>query len=56
MNINIKKEETSKLADSIRDEQQTLKARQLYFDLDVSCMHNFIRDIKKDAEQACKLV
>lgn len=35
MNINIKKQETSKLADSIRDEQETLKARRLYFENDV---------------------
>lgn len=52
MNINIKKEETSKLADYIRDEQETLKARQLYFENDVEFMHRFIDGIKKQAEEA----
>ena len=47
MNINIKKEETTKLADSIRDEQETLKARQLYFENDIEFMHKFIYGIKK---------
>lgn len=35
MNINIKKEETGKLEDYIRDEEETLKARKLYFENDV---------------------
>lgn len=50
MNINIKKEETGKLEDYIRDEEETLKARKLYFENDVEFMHRFIDGIKKQAE------
>lgn len=42
MNINIKKQETVKLSDYIKDEEETLKARKLYFDNDVEFMHKFI--------------
>lgn len=35
MNINIKKEQTTKLEDAIKDEEETLKARKLYFENDV---------------------
>ena len=52
MNINIKKEQTSKLEDEIKDEEETLKARKLYFDNDVEFMHKFIDGIKKQAEEA----
>ena len=52
MNINIKKEKTSELEDYIRDEEETLKARKLYFDNDVEFMHRFIDGIKKQAEDA----
>jgi hypothetical protein len=50
MNINIKKEQTTKLEDAIKDEEETLKARKLYFENDVEFMHKFIEGIKKQAE------
>lgn len=52
MNINIKKEETNKLEDYIKDEQETLRARQLYYKNDVEFMNNFISQVKKEAEAA----
>ncbi len=52
MNINIKKEQTTKLEDAIKDEEETLKARKLYFENDVEFMHKFIEGIKKQAEEA----
>lgn len=52
MNINIKKEETNKLEDYIRDEKATLRARQLYFKNDVEFMNKFITDIKTEADKA----
>lgn len=52
MNITIKKEQTTKLEDCIRDEEETLKARKLYFENDVDFMHKFIDGIKKQAEDA----
>ncbi len=52
MNINIKKQETNKLEDYIRDEKATLKARQLYYKNDVQFMHKFISDIKAQADAA----
>lgn len=52
MNINIKKEETNKLEDYIKDEQETLRARQLYYKNDVEFMNSFIAQVKKEAEAA----
>lgn len=52
MNINIKKEQTNKLEDYIKDEESTLRARQLYFKNDKDFMQKFIDDIKTQAEDA----
>ena len=52
MNINIKREQITKLEDENRDEEETLKARKLYFENDVEFMHKFIDNIKKQAEEA----
>lgn len=55
MNINIKREQTNKLEDYIKDEESTLKARQLYFRNDRDFMEKFIDDIKTQAEEAQNL-
>lgn len=52
MNINIKKEQTNKLEDYIKDQQSTLRARQLYFKNDRDFMQKFIDDIKSQAQEA----
>ena len=52
MNIIIKKEQTTKLEDAIKDDEETLKAHKLYFENDVEFMHKFIEGIKKQAEEA----
>lgn len=52
MNINIKKEETLKMANEIQEQQETLKSRKLYFENDVEFMKKFIDNIKKQTQDA----
>lgn len=52
MNINTKKEETHRLEDFIKNEQESLRARRLYFKNDCELVKKFMNDVKAQAETA----
>ena len=69
MNINIKKEETNRLEDFIKNEEESLKARELVFLIfrelfkkfqdiknDWDLLKNFMNNVKEEADLAQKVI
>ena len=52
MNINIKKEETKRLEDFIKNEEESLKARKADIDSDWKLVKQFILKVKQAADEA----
>ncbi|CAK94563.1 unnamed protein product (macronuclear) [Paramecium tetraurelia] len=52
LNIMTKKEETERLEDFIKNEQESLRARRLYFKNDCELVKKFMNEVKFQADQA----
>ncbi|CAK77020.1 unnamed protein product (macronuclear) [Paramecium tetraurelia] len=55
LNILTKKEETNRLEDFIKNEQESLRARKLYFKNDCELVKRFMSEVKSQADQAAIL-
>ncbi|CAD8071049.1 unnamed protein product [Paramecium primaurelia] len=55
LNILTKKEETNRLEDFIKNEQESLQARKLYFKNDCELVKRFMSEVKSQADQAAIL-
>ncbi|CAD8174966.1 unnamed protein product [Paramecium octaurelia] len=55
LNIITKKEETNRLEDFIKNEQESLQARKLYFKNDCELVKRFMSEVKSQADQAAIL-
>ena len=56
MNINIKREETNRLEDFIKNEEESLKARELDIKNDWNLLKNFRNNVKFEADEAQKVL
>lgn len=55
LNILTKKEETNRLEDFIKNEQESLRARKLYFKNDCELVKKFMNEVKAQADLATQI-